>query len=369
MQLHQVQPGFDASHVLTAGIGLPVAGRFDPIRQGPQWVTILNQATARLNSAPGVVAAGAVSSLPLSGALEGGGVRITGRSPDPPGQGPSAQYNVVSGNYFKAASIRVVAGRVFDTRDDAPGAWSIIVNREFVRKYFASEADALGHIVTPTFGFTSGTRNAIVGIVDNVKQVSLDDDPTPQVYVPISQIPYPGLTLVMRVEGDPLAAVPMLKRELRAVDPSISINHVATMADVLDQSLARQRFSMTLIGVFAVSALVLALVGLYGVIALIVGQRRREIGVRLALGAQPADVVRMVLAEGSRLSIAGVAIGVLGALGLTRVLGTLLYGVSATDTLTFVGAAVVVLLVSIAAGFMPARRASRVDPTVTLRAE
>jgi ABC-type antimicrobial peptide transport system permease subunit len=141
------------------------------------------------------------------------------------------------------------------------------------------------------------------------------------------------------------------------------------MEDVLDHSLARQRFSMTLIGIFAGCALALAVVGLYGVIALVVGQRTREIGVRLALGARPADVVRMVLADSSRLSIAGVVLGVIGALALTRVLGTLLYDVSTTDTLTFVGAALIVLVVSLAAGFAPARRASRVDPTLALRAE
>jgi putative ABC transport system permease protein len=369
VRLQHVQPGFDASGVLTASAFLPVGGQFNPVRDGPKWATALNQATARLNEIPGVVAAGAVSSLPLSGGFESGGLRITGRAPDPPGQGPSAQYNVISGNYFKAAGIHVVAGRVFDTSDDAPGAASIIVNREFVRKYYPSESDALGRTVTPTFTFTSGRQHTIVGIIETIKQQSLDEDPVAQVYVPQSQMSYPGLNFVLRVEGDPLAAIPILKRELRAVDPAIRVTDVRTMEDVLDHSLARQRFSMTLIGIFAGCALALAVVGLYGVIALVVGQRTREIGVRLALGARPADVVRMVLADGSRLSIAGVALGVLGALALTRVLGSLLYDVSTTDTITFVGAALIVLVVSLAAGFAPARRASRVDPTLALRAE
>jgi putative ABC transport system permease protein len=369
MRLQQVQPGFDASGVLTAGAFLPVGGQFNPVRDGPKWATALNQATARLNETPGIVAAGAVSSLPLSGGFESGGLRITGRAPDPPGQGPSAQYNVISGSYFKAAGIQVVAGRVFDSSDDAPGAASIIVNREFVRKYFPSESDALGRTVTPTFTFTQGRQHTIVGVIETIKQQSLDEDPIAQVYVPQSQMAYPGLTFVLRVEGDPLSAIPIVKRELRAVDPAIRVTDVRTMQDVLDHSLARQRFSMTLIAIFAGCALALAVVGLYGVIALVVGQRTREIGVRLALGARPVDVVRMVLADSSRLSIAGVVLGVLGALALTRVLGTLLYGVSTTDTLTFVGAALIVLVVSLAAGFAPARRASRVDPTLALRAE
>jgi predicted permease len=369
VRLQSVNPGFATSGVLTASAFLPVAGQFNPVRDGPKWATALNQATARLNAMPGVVAAGAVSSLPLSGGLEGGGLRITGRAPDPPGQGPNAQYNVISGNYFKAIGIRVVAGRVFDSSDDAPGAGSIIVNREFARRYFPSELDALGQTVTPTFTFTRGRLHTIVGVVETIKQQSLDEDAVSQVYVPQSQMAYPGLTFVLRFEGDPFTAVPSLKRELHAVDPAIRIDDVRTMDDVLDHSLARQRFSMTLIAIFAGCALALAVVGLYGVIALVVGQRTREIGVRLALGARPTDVVRMVLADSSRLSIAGVVLGVLGALALTRVLGTLLYGVSTTDTLTFVGAALIVLVVSLAAGFAPARRASRVDPTLALRAE
>jgi predicted permease len=367
VRLQQVQPGFNPSNVLTVEAGLPIPGQFNPARDGPGWATTLNQAAATLNSIPGVVASGAVSSLPLGGGWEGGGLRITGREPDPPGQGPNAQYNVVSGDYFRAAGITVVAGRAFDSRDDVSGAGSIIVNREFVRKYLANVPEPVGHTVTPTFTFTRDKLHTIVGIVNDVKQQSLEGEPATQVYVPQSQMPYPGLTFVVRTEGDPLGVLPAVKRELRAVDPRITVSGVRTMQDVVDGSLSRQRFSLTLIAVFAVSALLLAVVGLYGVIALIVGQRSREIGVRLALGARPIDVVRMVVLEGSRLGLAGVVVGVLGAVALTRVLDTLLYDVSATDTATFVGAALIVLLVALAAAFGPARRASRVDPTVTLR--
>jgi putative ABC transport system permease protein len=369
VRLQRVQPGFDATNVLTASMGLPIAGKFNPAVDGPRWQTTWDQATARLNAAPGVVAAGAVSSLPLSGAVEAGGLLITGREPDPPGQGPHAHYYVVSGNYFAAARIRLVAGRLFDLSDQTPGARSIIVNRAFVKKYLTNESDAVGRTVSPLFLFARGTPATIVGVVDNVKQLSLEYDDYPQVYVTQAMMPYPGLTMVVRTSGDPLAAVPLLKRELRAVDPTITTNDIRTMQDVLEHSLARQRFSMTLIAVFAASALVLALVGLYGVIALIVAQRRREIGVRLALGARPADVVRMVLSESSRVSVAGVGLGVLGALLLTRVLRSMLYDVSTTDLLTFAAASFVVLVVSVGAALGPARRASRVDPTVTLRSD
>jgi hypothetical protein len=276
---------------------------------------------------------------------------------------------VVSGDYFKTVGLKVVAGRAFDATDDAPGVGSFIVNREFVRQYLTTDAAAVGLTVVPTFTFTRGKEHQIVGVVENVKMQSLDDEPTPQVYVPQSQLSYPALTLVVRTAGDPLTALPTLRREVQALDPTATIREVSSFHDVFQKSLSRQRFSMTLIGVFAASALALALVGLYGVIALIVAQRNREIGVRLALGAAPADVVRMVTFEGSRVAIAGVILGVGGAFALTRVLRAMLYGVSTTDPMTFVGAAIVILLVSTAAAFIPARRVSAVDPTVTLRAD
>jgi predicted permease len=368
VRLQSVPPGFNAENVLVAGASMPIAGAFNPVRDGPKWAATFNQATARLGSASGIVSAGAVSSLPLSGAIEGGGVRIPGRT-DPPGQGPRGQYSVVSGDYFKTLQIRVVAGRAFDSSDDAPGAGSIIVNQEFVRKYLTTDAQAVNGVLIPWFTFTPNKEHRIVGVVENIKQQSLSDEPTPQVYVPESQLSYPGMTFVLRTSGDPRAAVAMLRRELNAVDPSITLGEVRTLQDVLETSLAKQRFSMTLIGVFAACALVLALSGLYGVVALIVGQRNREIGVRLALGALPRDVVRMVVLEGSRVNLAGIAIGLLGAFALTRVLGTLLYGVSPTDAAAFVGATALVLIVSTAAALVPARRASRVDPTVTLRSD
>lgn len=367
--LQQVRPGFDASNVLTAGVSIPIAGRFAPERDGPRWSATFNEITSRLGSSPGVAAAGAVSSLPLSGSFESGGVRIPGKTYQP-GQGPSAQYNVVAGNYFSAAGIRLFAGRTFDASDDAPGRASIVVNRELARRQFGSEAGAIGRELNATFEFTRNRPpRTIVGVVDDVKQTSLDEEPTPQVYVPVSQMTYPGLTLVVRATGDPLSLLGAVKREVRAVDPAATVNDVRAMEDVVSHSLARQRFSMTLIGVFAALALVLAIVGLYGVLALIVGQRRREIGVRLALGAEPRNVVRMILGEGARMAAVGVVLGIGGAFALTRVLGSLLYGVSTTDAWTFGGAALLVAAVALAATYAPARRAARVDPKTALTAE
>lgn len=369
VNLQRVRPGFDATNVLTAGVSLPIPGRFNPVADGPFWARTLGELTSRLNSARGIVAAGAISSLPLTGATEGGGFRVAGRPPDTPGQGPHAQYNVVSGEYFRAMGLSVVSGRAFDASDDIEGATSVIVNRELVRRYLGDDGNVIGRVITPTFTFGAFRPFTIVGVVDNVKQMSLDDDATPQVYVPQSQMAYPGLTYVLRVDGDPAAALPILRREIQAVSSSLSLTEVQPMTDIVERSLARQRFSLTLIGVFAAAALTLAIVGLYGVVALIVGQRRREIGVRLALGARPIDVVRMVILEGSRLSVVGVVVGIAASVAATRILGAFLYDVSATDALTFAGAALLVIAVSTAATLVPARRASHVNPTAALNVD
>jgi len=368
--LHQVETGFDATGVLTAGVGLPVPGRFNPAADGPEWSRKLNEIAARLNASPGIIAAGAVSSLPLSGAMEGGGLQIVGEALPPPGQGLQAQYNVVVGDYFAAAGIRVLAGRSFDGRDDEPGRRSIIINRELAVRHFQSPANAVGREVRSTFDFTRGLApRVIVGVVDDVKQIALDEAPVIQVYVPESQLTYPGLAFLIRTRGDPLGALPAVRQAATAVDPLATINEVRTMEDVVSQSLARQRFSMTLIGIFAGLALVLAIVGLYGVLSLLVGQRRREIGVRLALGARPGDVTRLVLGEGVRVLAMGVFLGVGGAFVLTRVLRALLYGISTTDAVTYVGAALIVSIVALMATWVPARRAARVDPRTVLIAD
>lgn len=369
-RLQQVRPGFDPANVLTANVSIPLAGRFQPMIDGQRWATTLEQIAGRLAASPGVVAAGAVSSLPVSGAFESGGVGLVGRTYQV-GEVPSAQYNVVAGEYFRAAGIRLVAGRTFDASDRDSSRATIIVNRTYAREQFGGETSAVGREVRATFEFVrSRPPRTIVGVVDDVKQQSLEDEPKSQVYVPVAQYPYPGLTFVMRVAGaDPLAAVPAIRRAVREVNPAATINDVRTMESVVSESLARQRFSMTLIGAFAALALVLAIVGLYGVLALIIGQRRREIGVRLALGASPAAVVRMVLGDGARVVAAGVIVGLAGAFALTRVLESLLYGVTATDASIFTTAAVFVAIAALAATWAPARRAARVDPRTALAAD
>jgi putative ABC transport system permease protein len=370
IELQRVRPGFDASNVLTAGVGIPIAGPFQPLVNAPRWSATFDDLAARVSAAPGIVAAGAVSSLPLSGVFESGGAWPANKTFEP-GLGPTAQYNVVAGSYFAAAGIRVLAGRTFDARDRAEGQRVIVVNAEYARKQFGSETDAIGRGVNTTFEFTrNNPPRIVVGVVENVKQRSLEDDPALQVYVPVTQMGYPELTFVLKhANGGTAAALAALRQAARAVNPAIVIRDIQPMEEVMATSLARQRFSMTLIGVFAAIALILAIVGLYGVLSLIVGQRRREIGVRLALGAKQRDVVRMVVGEGARVTALGVVAGIAAAIGATRVMASLLYGVATTDVLTYTSAALVVAGVALAATYVPARRAAQVDPKAALAAE
>jgi predicted permease len=367
VRLQRIDPGFVPTHALVADVALPIGDRFDPARDGPAWARFFTELTARVADAPGVRAAGAVSSLPLSGAVESGGFTVEGRPTPGPGQAPSAEYSVVSGDYFRAMGIKLLAGRVFDGRDRADGAPVVVVSRELARRYFPGESP-LGRRIRTGFDFTPTIRE-IVGVVDDVRQLSLDAGAAPAAYVPETQMPYPFLSLVVRTTGDPLAALPAVRRELAAIDPTLALDHVRPLGVVLATSLARQRFSLVLIGGFAGSALALALVGLYGVIALSVGQRRREIGVRLALGAQARDVLALVLGEGARVTALGVAAGLAAAIALTRLIRSLLYGAGAADALVYAGAAAVVAAVALVATLVPASRAAGVDPTVALRAD
>ena len=317
--------------------------------------------------------AGAVSSLPLSGAVESGRFMIEGRPVPAAGDAPNAEYAVVSGDYFAAMGIRLLGGRAFDSRDrsDAPGV--VIVNRELARRHFP-DGSPIGHRIRTTFDFSRGAPREIIGVVDDVKQTALDAETRPAAYVPASQMPYPFMTVVVRAAcpaapGDCNAAatLPAVRKELAGLDATLALSDVRTMSEVFADSIARQRFSMAVLGVFASLALLLALVGLYGVIALSVGQRRREIGVRMALGARPRDVLALVLGEGMRVTAIGLIIGLAGAVALTRVLRSLLFEVSITDPRFFAGAAVLVAAVALVATWLPARRALGVDATIALR--
>lgn len=367
VRLQRVAPGFDPSSTLTASVALRIPGAFNPARDGPSWAEFFAQLQDRLSRTAGVEAAGAVSVLPLSDAAETGSSYPFGQAAVA-GKAYVSEYYVIEGDYFRAMRIPVLQGRAFTTADVASSPPVLIVNREYARKYLGD--DAMGKRLNTFFDFSRSLQaRTVVGVVGNVQSGSLDSPAQPQAYVPEAQMTYPALQMVLRAHTDPMALLPALKREVKAIDPTLAIARPRPMQDVFDESLARRRFSMSLIVVFAVAALALAMVGLYGVIALSVSNRLREIGVRMALGAQAHDVVRMVLGEGVGIAAIGVAIGLAGAYAASRAVASLLYDVSAVNPAIYAMGAAIIVVVTISATMIPALRATRVDPSLALRGE
>jgi putative ABC transport system permease protein len=262
--------------------------------------------------------------------------------------------------------MRVVAGRTFDSRDRADGVGVIVVNEEAARRYWPGESALGKRIFTGFIG--PNVAQEIVGIVGDARQLTLDTPVAPAIYIPVTQMPYPFLTFVVRTTGaDAAAALPLMRRELKAMDPALALHDVQSLRAVVDTSMARQRFSMIVIGIFAAAALALAMIGLYGVIAYSVAQRTREIGVRMALGARPRDVVRLVVGEGVRVTAAGVVVGLIVAFAVTRLMRSLLYDVTPADAGIYIVVALLTGGVAVLASYVPARRATRVNPTTALR--
>ena len=367
VRLQRVDPGFVPQGALTARVDYPIGATFDFNRDGPKWSAFYTELVDRAAALPNVTAAGAVSALPLAGNPESSGFAVEGRIPPTAGQWPSAEYAVVAGDYFRAMGIRTLSGRTFTNADRAESPRVIIVSRELERRFFPNDR-AIGHRIICGCDFTPGARE-IVGVVENIHLTSLDAPFAPAVYVPETQMTYPGLALVLRTKGNPSAVLPSLRRELRAIAPDFALQQVRTLDDVLSTSLARQRFSLILLAAFAVSALALAIVGLYGVIALSVGERRRELGVRLALGARPGTVLALVLGEGARIAAVAIVVGLLVSTLVTRLLRGMLYDSSSGDVLVYAAAAALVALVAMLSTFIPARAATRVDPAIALRVE
>jgi predicted permease len=367
VRLQHVNPGFQPTQALSANVSLPIAGSFNPQRDGVGWSTFFTALTGRAAALPNVAAAGAISVLPLTGDPESAGFTIEGQPVPGPGQAPETQYFVIAGDYFRAMGVRLQTGRAFNAGDRGETPRVIIVSRELERRFFPGD-NAIGHRIRCGCDFTPGARE-IIGVVDDVRASSLDEAPAPAVYLPETQMTYPQLVLVMRTKGDPIAVLPLLRRELHALRPDVALEQVRTLHDVFSASLARQRFSLVLIGAFAIAALALAVVGLYGVIALSVGERRREIGVRLALGARPVTVLALVLGEGARIAAVGIVIGLLVSSLATRLLRGMLYDVTTADVPIYVASAVVVALIALMSTWIPARAATRVDPAAALRAE
>jgi putative ABC transport system permease protein len=365
LRLERTDPGLSVEGVLTLRLWIPDARYAEEARQ----VRFYDEVLRRSAALPGVTAAALTSDLPLSGVDSFLGFAIEGR-PDPkPYEGPESGFHQVSPDYFRALGIPLLRGRSFDARDVREAPAVVVVSDTLAKRYWPGE-DPLGRRVS--FGTDDKgerTWTTIIGVVADVRQKGLHTDPRPECYVPYAQAPSRYATLVLRSGLDATGLAASVGREVRAVDRDVPVYEVKTMREVLDGSLASRRFNMALLALFAAMAVLLASVGLYGVLAYMVTQRTHEIGVRMALGARRTDVLRLVIGQGMALALGGVVLGILGGLALTRVLSTLLVGVAATDAWTFVSVALILAAVALLSCYIPARRAARVDPIVALRYE
>jgi putative ABC transport system permease protein len=356
-----VNPGFQPEHVVTASLSLAGPNYHDRAKSA----AFYQQFETRVDALPGVQAAGAISELPLSGEPGDDEFYIVGRN-YAPSQFDDAQSREVSPGYLAAMKIPLLDGRFFTWSDTATGPGVIVVDQAFASHYFPGK-NAIGQrlkLVGDTFA-----EREIVGIIGSVNHDSLEEAPRPQMYTALAQSSYGKMVIVVRSAANVPATGAELQSVVTSLDKNEALSKVRTMDDVIGASVAQPRFSAMLVGLFAALAVVLAAVGLYGLIAYSVGQRTNEIGIRMALGAQRGDVLRLVLGQGARLAVAGVVIGVVASLGLTRLLASLLFGVSAYDPLTFAAMAVLLCVVALAACYIPARRAMKVDPMVALRYE
>ena len=358
-RLLNVSPGFNPENVLTMNIALS-GSRY---RDAAGVNSFYQQSLERLSSLPGVKSAGVVTALPMAGSFGSRYFGIEGRPPQPPGQGFNANTNVATPGYLATMNIPLLDGRDLDDRDIKGAPDVVIINKEAVRRYWADESP-VGQRVT-----VEQRTRTIVGVIGDVKQSGLDIETRPEMFFPYYQLPVPFGTFVVRTAGDPLGMIASVRGAMHEIDRDLPLYGIKTVEDVISDSVAPNRLNMMLLGIFAGLALVLAAVGLYGVVSYSVSQRTREIGIRIALGASHKSVLRLVVGQGISLSVIGVAIGVIASLFLTKLMATLLFGVSATDPITFVAISLLLIGVTTIASVVPARRAMKVDPMVALRYE
>jgi putative ABC transport system permease protein len=363
-QLQRTESGLRPDNVLTMRVSLPAA-RYNT----PQTAAgFYRQVLERTSALPGVESAAVVNMLPLQLSGFNGSVSVEGQPPPPPGQYVLVEFRSASADYFRALGIPLVAGRFFSEQDAENSAPVVIINQEFANKLFPNE-DPIGKRIRAQ----SNDWQTVVGVVGNVKQWRLTRPPSPEVFIPYTQAAYAGLiqsmSLVVRGKSDPAPLAEALRQQVLAVDPNQPVYDVKTMEKIVADSMSDSRMNTMLLSIFAALAMVLAMIGIYSVMSYTVTQNTREIGIRMALGAQAGDVLKLVVGQGLALTFIGVAVGVAAAFGLTRLMSSLLYGVTATDPLTFVIVSAVLVSVAVASCYIPARRALRVDPIIALRYE
>ena len=361
LRLQQENPGFNPDRVLAVNVSLPSSRYPEERQQG----AFFQEALDHLRSLPGVTSAAATTGLPLTLDINGSDFRIEGRPEPEAGKEMIINTRAVSPDYFKTLGIDLTKGRDFSNRDSSDAPATAIINTDLARLYFPGE-DPLGKRIT----FDDGESwMSIVGVIGDVKQLGLDSNAKPEVYFPYLQVASSEMSVVVRTTADPLNLTAAVKSEIQKIDKDLPVGNGETMQQLLAMSISGRRFNMLLLTVFAVVALALAVVGIYGVMSYAVTQRTQEIGIRMALGARAIDVLKLVVKNGMSLALIGVAIGLAGAFALTRLLASLLFQVTPTDRTTFAGVAVSLIAVALLACYIPARRATKVDPLVALRNE
>jgi putative ABC transport system permease protein len=363
-KLQHVAPGFDPQQVLTAQIALPSA-RY---REAQQITIFFEQLIEKVRNLPGVKRAGATSLLPLGGGWSRTSIAIEGRSEMTdllPQARPRIHPRIVTPDYFQAMGIPLISGRSLRSQDDGQAPLVALINQTAAHRYWPGQ-NPLGQRVQIGGG---APWREVVGIVGDVKHQGLESEINPEVYFPWAQSPQRNATLVVRANSNAASLASAIRGQMRELDKELPLSNVRTLEDVVRRSIAAPRSYTLLLALFAGIALALAAIGIYGVMAYSVAQRTHEIGVRLALGAQAGDMLKLVIRQGMGLTLIGLTIGLIASLALTRLMEALLFGVSATDPWTFLGIAALLVGVTLLASYLPARRATKVDPMVALRYE
>jgi putative ABC transport system permease protein len=364
IRLREVNTGFNAQNMVTMNVLVATAKR----PQAQAWVAFYNQMIERIEALPGVEAAGLTSVLPFSGNFDGRGLAVEDY-PKPRGEELNVDLYITTPGYRRAMAIALLQGRALEEHDTAEAPQVALINETMARELWPNQSPLGKRIKFPGSEKNQQSWRTVVGVLSDVSQYGLDRKVPMQIYLPEAQFPTTAMTLVVRSTTDPSNLVASIRRELAALDPDQAVSNVATMEQLLADSISLRRFSMLLLIIFASMALVLAAIGIYGVISYSVTQRTHEIGIRMALGAQASDVVKMVLGGGMRLVLGGIVLGLAASFALTRLMTSLLYGVSTVDPLTFVFVAALLSGVALLACYIPARRATKVDPMEALRYE
>lgn len=364
-RLRDVDPGLRAENVLAATVALPDARYSESARITAFW----DELHERLGALPGVLETGHVLTLPFGGSQASSDFVIEGEPPPAPGREPNAGFQAVSSGYFRAVGIPLLAGRALEPTDRADGEQVVVVSQAMARRYFPG-GDAVGRRINlDTAAGPDEPWMTIVGVVGDVRHAGFDGPPRPEIYFPYAQFPWAFGTVVLRTAGEPMATAGALRAALAEIDPDLPLVEIRPLKDYLAESTARRRFLTILLGLFAAVAAALAALGLYGVIAYGAVQRRREIGIRIALGARRGPVQWSIVARGLALAVAGVALGTAGAFALRRLLAAQLFEISASDPVTYAAVALLLAAVAALASWLPARRAAAVDPAIVLRGE